>query len=252
MVFEDYAKYYDLLYRDKDYSQEIEYIIGLIKRFSNGNHKNILDIGCGTGRHARFLSARGYNVTGIDFSHDMIEIANNNKPPNTDFTVSNATSFNFDRKFDVILSLFHVVSYQTKNDEILKMFNNVYRHLADGGIFIFDFWYGPAVFHEKPSVRIKRLEDNDLKIVRIAEPEMVLISNLVKVHYDLHIFNKKKTKTNNIKEIHCMRYFFIPEICSYLSSSNLKEISFEEWLTGSTPSQNTWGVCCVAEKNGKH
>jgi len=214
MVFDNYAKYYNLLYKDKDYKNEVDYIDLLIKKYSKNNKKGmrILDIGCGTGIHANYLAEMGFKVTGIDFSKEMISIANKGKVKNTDFFVYNATSFDLSVKFDVILSLFHVVSYQTENQNIKDLFVNVSKHLKKNGLFIFDFWYGPAVLSEGPSVRIKRLEDNDIKIVRLAEPEIMVNNNIVKVNYELHITDKLGKKSETINETHNMRYLFIPEI----------------------------------------
>jgi SAM-dependent methyltransferase len=247
MVFENYAKYYDLLYKDKDYKKEIDYIDSLIKKHSKKDNISVLDLGCGTGIHANYLSEKGYTVTGIDFSEDMIAIANQKKKPNTEFFVFDATDFKLGKKYDIILSLFHVVSYQTTNRNVDSLFRNVYEHLEENGIFIFDFWYGPAVLSEVPSVKIKRLEDDDIKIIRIAEPVMHVNNNVVDVNYDLVITNKLNNQTENVKEMHKMRYFFIPEIELFLSKSNLNAIKCEEWITGVIPSSHTWGVCCIVE-----
>lgn len=248
MIFNNYAKYYDLLYKDKDYKSEIDYIDSLIKKYSNKENISILDIGCGTGIHANYLAEKGYQVTGIDFSEEMIQIANGGKNKNTEFFVYDATNFQLEKKFDIILSLFHVVSYQTTNLSIESLFSNVSNHLHEKGLLIFDFWYGPAVITERPSVKIKRLENDEIKIVRIAEPEMGLNNNLVNVNYELIIFNKAQQRTDFINEIHTMRYFFIPEVDYFLQNCKMKALHYEEWLTGKEPASNTWGVCCIADQ----
>jgi SAM-dependent methyltransferase len=247
-VFSDYARYYDLLYKDKDYEKEVDYLNSLITKFSDNKNFQILDIGCGTGRHASLLSKYGYHVTGIDVSEEMIRVAEANKVENTEFSVQNAAKFNLKRKFDVVLSLFHVISYQTSNEIVEKVFTNVSGHLVEKGIFIFDFWYGPAVLTEKPSSRIKSLEDDEIKVFRFANPDLHINENVVDVNYELIIYNKIRKHTGFIKETHSMRYFFQPEIDFYLEKCHMKPLHYEEWLTGKGHSSATWGVCCIAMK----
>ena len=73
-VFNEYARYYDLLYRDKDYGAETDYIHNLIQK-QNPGCRTILNLGCGSGRHDRCLVERGYAVTGVDLSEEMLTAA---------------------------------------------------------------------------------------------------------------------------------------------------------------------------------
>ena len=94
MVFNEYAQYYDLLYYDKNYELEAEYIDSLIKKY-NSNTKKILDLGCGTGKHADILSKRGYRVHGIDLSECMLYEAQKKTAENKmlSFSISNIQDF---------------------------------------------------------------------------------------------------------------------------------------------------------------
>ena len=73
-----YSQYYDLLYSDKDYSAEVDYINSLIQA-NNKNVNTLLDMGCGTGKHAELFCNKGYIVHGIDLSEDMLKIAENRR-----------------------------------------------------------------------------------------------------------------------------------------------------------------------------
>ena len=248
MVFNNYAKYYNLLYKDKDYQSEAAYVDRLVKKFSEKAAETVLDIGCGTGIHAALMSNYGYKLTGIDLSEEMIAIARSKTISNAQFQVGNATDFKLDEKFDVVTSLFHVLSYQTTNDNVRSMITNAAAHLSEKGLFIFDFWYGPAVLNFKPSVRIKRLEDEEIKVTRLAEPVLKSNENIVEVNYELLITSKAKNETEVLKEVHPMRYFFKPEIQLLLNDANMHILYFNEWLTDQAASESTWGVCCVAQK----
>jgi SAM-dependent methyltransferase len=245
MIFGNYAKYYNLLYSDKDYSGESDYIIKLLKKYAS-DAVDILDIGCGTGKHASLIAQRGYNVTGIDLSEEMISIARSKNYKDSKFQVANARNFKHIQKYDAISSLFHVMSYQTSNKALEEVFINVSRHLKPGGVFIFDFWYTPAVLTQKPSVRIKRLEDQDIKVTRLTEPIQHFNENIVDVNFELLIEDKHTGGFEIIKELHEMHYFSIPEIDFFLEKSGLKSIRYEEWMSGNMPSEETWGVCCIA------
>ena len=59
-VFDSYSMYYNLLYKDKDYAAEADYIAHLL-----GNAKTVFEMGCGTGKHAKLLTSKGYKMFGI-------------------------------------------------------------------------------------------------------------------------------------------------------------------------------------------
>lgn len=149
----------------------------------------------------------------------------------------------------MVTSLFHVLSYQTDNADVVSMVDNVKAHLNKNGLFIFDFWYGPAVLTDRPSVKIKRLEDNATKVTRISEPFLHINENTVDVNFELIIEEKESGKTSVTHEVHPMRYFFKPEIELLLKQAGLKLLYFKEWLTSNVPSEKSLGVCCVALKS---
>ncbi len=164
--FGEYAHYYDLLYRDKDYEKEANFVHGLIHKYSP-NARTILELGCGTGRHAELLASKGYDVLGIDRSREMLEAANKRlirlektAAARLSFDQGDVRTYRTDKSFDAVISLFHVMSYQTTNKDLQDVFETAKVHLNRGGLFIFDCWYGPAVLTDRPAVRVKRLEDD--------------------------------------------------------------------------------------------
>ncbi len=73
-LFERYAAYYDLLYRDKDYAAEVDYVLHTLHEAAP-HIKAVLELGCGTGRHARLLASRGLGVVGVERSKSMAAAA---------------------------------------------------------------------------------------------------------------------------------------------------------------------------------
>lgn len=242
-----YAQYYDLLYKDKQYKTEAEYVNSLIIEH-NKNAKSILELGCGTGRYAELFSDLGYFVHGIDISTDMLKIAEKRRIGKEDrlsFSHSKIQELDLNKKFDVIISLFHVMSYQSSNEELIKAFKVSKKHLVNGGLFIFDFWYGPAVLTDPPVVRIKRLENEKIKITRVAEPILYPQSNIVDVNYDIFIKNKEENKIIEVKELHKMRYFFDTELELICHMVGLEIVNKYEWMTYKNPDFNSWYVVWV-------
>ena len=70
-VFGAYSEYYDLLYTDKDYVGEVAFISGLLDEYAPGA-RSLLELGCGSGRHAAMLAEQDRTVHGIDISEEML------------------------------------------------------------------------------------------------------------------------------------------------------------------------------------
>lgn len=239
-VFGAYSKYYDLLYKDKDYVKESNYIAEML-----GDVKDVLELGCGTGRHANLLNKMGYKVFGIDFSESMIAEA---KKLGINCQVADVRNFRDSKKFDAVISLFHIASYQNTDEDIINYFKTAAYHLKKGGKFIFDLWYKPAVLAQLPEKRIKELENDEIKVKRFCTPNHIVEKSIVEVNYDIEITDKKTGKTEYVKETHPMRYYSKEEIEKYASLAGIKIIKEEEWLTKKPASDKTWGVCFVGEK----
>ena len=248
-VFGAYSRYYDLLYRDKDYAGEARYVDALIKKYMPGA-RSMLEFGCGTGRYTREFSRLGYAVHGVDLSEDMLaEAGEKNKDiEDARFSYGDMRSVRLQEKYDVVTALFHVFSYQTTNKDALDALKTVNAHLNPGGVAILDFWYGPAVLTQKPEVRFKEVEDDELRVSRIAVPELYPNESVVKVNYDAFIEFKADShspKIEKVSECHNMRYFFITELALMLDDACMECLSVEEWATGREPGTGSWAVVAV-------
>ncbi len=253
-VFGSYARYYDLLYRDKDYLAEVDFVASLLQQHAP-HGQDILELGCGTGSHASLLAARGLSLHGVDMSEEMLVVArarSQNLPAQVcdrlSFSQGNARDCRIGREFDAVLSLFHVVSYQTTNEQLRAMFETVALHLKAGGVFIFDYWYGPTVLTQRPSVRVKRIESEEIRVTRIAEPVIHANESCVDVNYHVYIEDRVTLSVEQLHETHRMRYLFATEIEMLARAAGLEVLQSCEWLSGKQPSFDTWGVCSVLRK----
>ncbi len=247
-VFNAYAAYYDLLYKDKDYAGETNYIQQLLQHFAP-NAIDILEMGCGTGGHAAQLASLNYHVTGVDMSHEMLARAETRVSTivgefRPQFVLSDLREYVSDQTFDVVLALFHVISYQTSNKDLIKAFSTAAKHLRPDGKLIFDFWYGPGVLNDPPTVRVRRMESEDVRVTRIAEPAIDINANLVDVKFDVRVEHAEQHI--QLQENHLMRYLFAPELDMLLSMAGLKRVELYQWNTMQPPEQHTWYACIVA------
>jgi SAM-dependent methyltransferase len=218
----------------------------------NPDTKSILEMGCGTGAHAELLARQGYKVHGIDSSEEMLKRAEKRleRIPNElntqlEFSKGDIRTIRLGRQFDVVLSLFHVMSYQTENEDFLSAILTAKAHLKPNGIFIFDCWYGPAVLSEGPSSRLKRLSDDKIDVVRFAEPVMHPNENIVDVNYQVFITQKVDKSVSELQEIHKMRYLFRPEIEFFISNTGFQVSTHKEWMSNRQPSCDTWNTYFV-------
>jgi SAM-dependent methyltransferase len=245
-VFDTYSRYYDLLYRDKDYDAEANYVCTLLSRHCV-NFCDILEFGSGTGGHGRVLADKGFTVHGIERSAQMVASAQIRSPGFT-CQQGDITTIDMGRTYGLVLALFHVVSYQTTDKQLQAVFTNAAVHLDPRGIFLFDFWYSPAVYAQKPSLRVKRMADNKVEITRIAEPTIYPGENRVDVRYTIFARELVNGTVHTLQEVHPMRHFSLPEIDLIAGNHGFERIAAEEFLTGKSPSEATWGVCAVLQK----
>ena len=244
-IFQKFSNYYELLYHDKDYAAEAEYINNLIIR--NGkNLKKILEFGSGTGKHANILSKLGYTIHGIELSEDMVSKAK--IVPGFTCQQGDITNIRMNKTYDVIISLFHVMSYQITEMQLNNVFSNAANHLNKDGLFIFDFWYSPAVKSQKPSIRVKRISNKKIEITRIAEPEIISDKNLVKINYNIFVKNLADGKIEHFSETHAVRHFSVVEIDNACKKFGFERLLIEEFKTGKKINDNIWGPCVLLKK----
>jgi SAM-dependent methyltransferase len=142
-LFEHYSETYDNESYTQGTSGEVDFIEAEV---NHDKSVRILDIGCGTGRHSVELAKRGYRVTGIDLSEEMlakaVEKAENAKV-SVQFQKADARDFSFPEKFDLALMLCEGAFPLMETDEMnYRILQNAFRSLADNGKFIFTTYNG--------------------------------------------------------------------------------------------------------------
>lgn len=256
-VFGDYARYYNLLYKDKDYRQETDFVLGRLKA-CGCKPQTLLDIGCGTGRHAFEVTRYGIAATGIDISQTMLAIGCDELERASDVTVSglplpyllpgDARTVRLGKTFDAVISLFHVMSYQNTEEDALAELETAKQHLQSGGVFLFDFWYGPGVLTDPPTERDKIMEDDNLLVRRHARPVHRMSDNIVEVHYSIELTDKITGVQSNLQEMHSMRYWFMPELRYFAKQCGFSIVGEGAWMQAEGVPANAWNAWMAVKR----
>lgn len=252
-VFNQYASFYDSLYSNKDYQAESAYIEKLLNQYA-ASVNSILDLGCGTGKHAISLATKGYQVSGVDISENMLSFAEQHKAKLSEDIQSNLTFINADignielnEKYDAVTSLFHVASYQVADDDIKAFFQTIARHLKKNGVLCFDCWYGPGVLADPPEKREKTVVVNGDSYQRVATPVFQPEINSVTVNYSI----SNEQTGDSFNESHQMRYFFKNELESYLADCGFELIDLLQPMTELPVDDISWTAMVVAINKNK-
>ncbi len=136
------AEYYDLLYRgQKDYAAEAQLLAAVIRE-ANPAAVSILDVGCGTGAHARALTDAGFRVDGIDLEPAFVRIARE-KCPEGRFETGDMMMLEMPGRYDVVTCLFSAIGYVRTEAALRAAIDGMRRHLNADGVVIVDPWFEP-------------------------------------------------------------------------------------------------------------
>lgn len=223
-----YASLYDAWYADKDYEGECDQLEAIFARFLKAKPRTILDLGCGTGGHAIPLAKRGYAVTGVDRSAEMVargrakaESLAARGLPAPDLHVGDLQSFDLGRSFDVAVSMFAVMGYLASPDSLHAALSNAREHLEPGGLLVFDVWSGPALLASPPVDRYRSTTVGPERVIRFARPQLSLVDQTVDVRYTILRMHGDRV-VEETEESHVMRFFFPREIDLALRAAGFK------------------------------
>lgn len=249
-AFEQYAPWYDLLYEDKDYASETSFVEQQLRRYG-AKPGSLLDLGCGTGVHALEFARRGWTVTGIDLSADMVHRAKarlSKNQPTAHFRQGDICKPGPERDFDAVVSLFHVASYQTSRTRLEQMLANANAALKPGGILLFDYWHGDAVLAQGVETRVKTVERGPLRVTRIAQSDHNEADATVQVNYTLFCEDTARSAIQRVDEAHHLRYWFSLEIEASLRATGFDPVGEYAWLSTELPTSQSWAAYSVARK----
>jgi SAM-dependent methyltransferase len=244
---ERYANLYDAMYAEKDYARECDTVEKMFARYADGV-RTVLDLGCGTGNHALQLASRGYAVTGIDRSMQMLAIARakaDDADADVCFIAGDVRYADAQGPHDAALMMFAVLGYQHDNADVRAAFANTRRMLRPGGLFIFDAWYGPGVLADPPAPRVRTISAEAGAFERAASAEIDARRHLCTVRYTLTPLDGASDPSY---ETHVVRYFFPMELEMYLEACGFRLLRLGDFdRPDDEPGGRTWNALAVAQ-----
>jgi SAM-dependent methyltransferase len=138
-LYSQLAEYYDHIYWWKDYGREVNFLVEVFAKYGV-QVKRVLEVACGTGNHMKLLTARGYGITGVDISGDVLRIARRKVRHGAIFIRGDMRNLDavVDGEYDVVICLFSAISYNVTVADLKKTVKGFYDHLREGGIAVFD------------------------------------------------------------------------------------------------------------------
>ena len=142
-MYSDLAPFYDALNGEVDFKKWADYVEKQIKKHGRTPAREMLDLGCGTGRMTFEMHKRGYDMVGLDICEEMLAIAYENACEVKDgnkilWLCQDMTEFELYGTVDVVVSCLDCLNHLSSEDELRKCLLLVHNYLIPNGLFIFD------------------------------------------------------------------------------------------------------------------
>jgi len=204
-----HARAYDEIYADKPYAREAQFIHEL----AGTQGGKLLDVACGTGRHALAFADLGYDVTASDVNEELLAEGRNAAGDRVRFVQGDMCDLHVDGgPFDLVTCLFDSIGYPQEDDRIVSALRSLGRHAAPGARIVCEFLHAPALLRGADSVRIRRLILRDgRELVRTSETTLEVERMLMHVRYELWAI-ASDGRVEHDDEAQTNRVFSVPEM----------------------------------------
>lgn len=219
------ADVYDAVYAWKDYPAEARRIRQLVRRYARRRARRLLDVGCGTGAHLRYL-AREFDVVGLDRSAPMLRIARE-RLPSIRFVRAPMERFRLRERFDAITCLFSTIGYVRSENDLRRTIARLAEHLEPGGVVILEPWLFPSSYHAG-AVHLGSYGSKRFPIARMNLAERRGARSIM----DMHYLVGDRTGVRHWVERHDMGLFSRGQYRHALEAAGLRPVFLPRGFTG--------------------
>jgi SAM-dependent methyltransferase len=249
-----HAGFYDLFYLAKPYVAEAQFIHDKLSRHGVApGSSRVLELACGTGKHALLLAEHGYTITATDSSAEMVTVAQGKAADTTlpvTFSVQDMRHLpKPSMPYDAVICLFDSIGYVQTDHALDEVFAGVTASLRPGGLFIVEFWHAPTMLGHFEPVRVRRINTPDGTVLRTSETTLERSASLARV--DINVYDLRHDGTyDHLAETQVNRFFMVSEMEGFASRHGFRTLSTHAGFQDVEPvTDETWHVVLVLQKS---
>jgi len=235
-----------------EFSRRMAELLPVVLERFEAKPKAILDLACGEGTFAVELAKRGYQVTGVDLSPEMLRFARERAKEarvEVQFIEQDMRSLSLEERFDLVTCWYDSLNYLLSHDDLVKTFSNVAQVLTAGGLFVFDMntIYALAVVWQQRPCYIEQDTPELLEIHRNSYDYEEGIATLW-----ITGFKREGDLWRRIDEEHKERGYTLEQIRKALRRAGLQELAcWGNLKEMSEPKPDSGRVWFVARRRGR-
>jgi len=244
--------YYDSIFKDKDYQEEIGRVIAIYRKYAKTQPRSAIDIGCGTGGHSVALAKKGVRTLALDIDKQILKIALAKSQDLTDlpvnFKYADISKYRPQEEYDLAISLFNVVNYLPTLKELTGFLQGVNRSQKPKGLYIFDCWNGVAAIIDPPRIKTTRVRlANGTEVMTEIVPENDRLFQHTELNYEIRI---KRGADKQIVRYTMQQYLWTPkELKEILAIANYEVLQITTWTNWHRPAtEEDWKILFVCRK----
>mgnify|MGYP000100813137 FL=1 len=231
------------------YEEWAEYLSGLLAEYEVTDGI-VLDLGCGTGTLTELMAARGFDMIGVDYSEEMLEIAMEKRAESGRdilYLLQDMREFELYGTVRAVISICDSLNYITEEEELEEVFRLVNNYLDPEGVFIFDF---NTVYKYREIL-------GDQTIAESREDCSFIWDNYYYEEeqineYELSLFLQEEGNLyRKYVETHYQKGYELETIKSLLEKSGMKFVTAYDAFTRNPPTKESERVYVIARESGK-
>jgi SAM-dependent methyltransferase len=249
MSYERFAYWYDELMEDAPYSGWVEFVLSAWEQYGTKEEKSLLDLGCGTGELAIRFAENGFAVTGVDLSSDMLSVARakaEDAGHSISFYEQDMSELEVPSEYGVVGIFCDSLNYLKSEEEVKRTFRQASKHLAEGGLLLFDVH---SVYKVTQVYLNQSFSLNGDRVAYIWDSFSGEHPNSVEHEISFFVLDERDGKYDRFDEVHFQRTFPVEMYCSWLQDEGFEILGISADFEQVPPQAQSERIFFTARKN---